>query len=150
MTGSAILISLKIGRQVYDITEADRFLDNGACIQILTQRGKYANWHYTTPMMTKKAIREISEFARVNHPHKYGECCTVFSLQNGHNEAYCEGMRVVFLKSGSLCEFVEYQHESRCKIRRCDTGKAMTATLNGIVPANTQIVGGTPPDGSGG
>lgn len=82
MTGSAILVSLKIGRQVYHITEADKFLDNGACIQILTKRGPFADWHHTTPTLTKKAEREIGAFSRVNHPHKYGASCTVFSLQN--------------------------------------------------------------------
>ena len=82
MTGSAILVSLKLGRQVYDITEADKFLENGACIQIITKRGPFANWHYTTPTLTKRATREIGAFARVNHPHQYGEGCTVFSLQN--------------------------------------------------------------------
>jgi len=82
MSGSAILVSLKIGRRVYDITEADKFLDNGACIQILTKRGPWAGWYETIPMLTKKAAREIGAFARVNHPHKYGAGCTVFSLQN--------------------------------------------------------------------
>jgi hypothetical protein len=82
MSGSAILVSLKIGRQVYDITEADKFLDNGACVQIITKRGPFDNWRYTTPIVTKKAMRGIGAFARVNHPHKYGSGCTVFSLQN--------------------------------------------------------------------
>ena len=53
--------------------------------------------------------------------------------------AYCAGMRVILLKSGSLCEFVEYRHGSRCVIRRCDTGKTMVATLAGIFPANGEI-----------
>ena len=82
MTGSAILVSLKMGRQVYDITDTDKFLDNGACIQIITQRGPFHNYHFATPVLTKKATREIGVFARVNHPHKYGAGCTVFSLQN--------------------------------------------------------------------
>lgn len=82
MTGSAILVSLKIGRMVYDITEADKFLDNGACIQIMTRRGPWSGWHRTIPVLTKTATHEIGAFARVNHPHCYGEGCTVFSLQN--------------------------------------------------------------------
>jgi hypothetical protein len=82
MSGSAILVSLKIGRQVYDITEDDKFLDNGACIQIITKRGPFDTWRHTTPILTKKAMREIGAFARVNHPHKYSSGCTVFSLQN--------------------------------------------------------------------
>jgi len=82
MSGSAILVSLKIGRQVYDITEADKFLDNGACVSILTKRGPFSDWHFTIPIMTKKALREIGAFIRVNHSHKYGAGCTVFSLQN--------------------------------------------------------------------
>lgn len=50
--------------------------------------------------------------------------------------AFCAEMRVMLLKSGSLCEFVEYLHGSRCTIRRLDTGKSMTATLAGIRPVD--------------
>ena len=80
-TNSNILIALKIGRQVYNITDYDKFLDNGACIQILTKQGPYI-WKQIVPKLTKKAIREISKFDRVNHPHKFHEGCTVFSLKN--------------------------------------------------------------------
>ncbi len=45
---------------------------------------------------------------------------------------YATGMPVRFLKSGSLCEFVEYLHRGQCRIKRADTGKEMIATLEGI------------------
>ena len=55
---------------------------------------------------------------------------------NGNKSAsvpcYATGMPVRFLKSGSLCEFVEYLHGGQCRIKRADTGKEMIATLKGI------------------
>jgi hypothetical protein len=81
MSDPAFLISIKIGRRVFNITEADKFLDNGACVSIITRRIWSGTWHTSTPLMTKKAMREIKAFRRVEHPHKYGSGCTVFSLQ---------------------------------------------------------------------
>jgi hypothetical protein len=81
MSDPAFLISIKIGRHVFNITEADRFLDNGACVQIMTRSIPFDTWDTSNPCMTAKAMREIKAFRRVEHPHKYGSGCTVFSLQ---------------------------------------------------------------------
>lgn len=75
------LVSLKIGRNGYEITENDRFLDNGACVMIVTQRAPNRGWRSFNPVMTKKALREISAFERVSRPSRFGEGCTVFSLR---------------------------------------------------------------------
>lgn len=75
-----VLISLRIGRRTYDITEADRFLDNGACVHILTQVRRQLVWSIEHQIMTKKALREIAHFTRVEHPHKFQGNCVVFSL----------------------------------------------------------------------
>lgn len=81
MSDSAFLLKLKIGRREFDITEADKFMDNGACVQIITRRIPAGSWNMTSPILTKKAIRDIGAFVRVPQPHKYGEGVTIFSLQ---------------------------------------------------------------------
>jgi len=83
MTGSAILTSLKINRHVYDITERDRFMDNGCCVQLITQSLEKAEWgRRPSPVLSKRAVKQIGAFSRVEVPHKYGEHVSVFTLQN--------------------------------------------------------------------
>jgi len=75
------LILLKIGRKEYPITEKDKFLDNGACVTLLTQHGPWGEWSYTVPILSQKAIREIGKFEHVPLPHNYGASCKLFSLK---------------------------------------------------------------------
>ena len=75
-----ILIVLKIRKEEYNITEKDKFLDNGKCIQIMTKKGPFRGWNYTTPLLTKKMEKEISKLNKVYHEHKHGTMCKVFSL----------------------------------------------------------------------
>lgn len=81
-TGS-IVLTIKVGRHSYDITSRDRFLDNGVCIQLLTQAKQRAQWgHYVTPLLSKRAVKEV-----MTHPikyvrHTYGESCRVFYVSN--------------------------------------------------------------------
>ena len=77
-----MLLNLKIGRNIYEITEADRFLDNGACIQLITQSKERVSWgHQQQPTLSKRAAREIDAFKRVYFSHHYGDGCKLFSLR---------------------------------------------------------------------
>lgn len=65
---------MKIGRNEYEITERDVFLDNGHCIQCLTKR-KMDGWFEIPIKLTKKAEKEL-----LSQPHtrtesdKYKNC----------------------------------------------------------------------------
>ncbi len=79
-----VLITLKIGRHSYDITEDDCFMDNGNCVQLITQSKEYAGWgRWANPVLSKRAIKEISKLDRVKHvdSDSYGHSVSVFTLQ---------------------------------------------------------------------
>ena len=47
-------MKLKIGRHEYDITENDIFLDNGCCVQLITQSKEPVRWgHQPHPVLSK-------------------------------------------------------------------------------------------------
>lgn len=72
---------LKIGRHEYDITEDDQFMDNKSCVQLLTQsKGSIDMGMRANPILSKRAIKELSVFTRVQHPHRYGNRVSVFSI----------------------------------------------------------------------
>ena len=75
-----IIIKLKIGRVTYDITAKDEFMDNGKCIQLLTQSNTGLWGRKPNPVLTKKAIKEISVFVRKQVAHDYDGKVDVFSL----------------------------------------------------------------------
>lgn len=74
---------LKIGRHTYTITEDDKFLDNGACVQLLTQSKEKGEWgRKPIPKLSKRAAKEISEYERVQVYHDYdSDFVTVFKLR---------------------------------------------------------------------
>lgn len=55
-------MQLKIGRHTYEITSKDLFLDNGACVQLLTQtlekKGKWES-KAPNPHLNAKNIKQI-------------------------------------------------------------------------------------------
>ena len=74
-------ITLKIKRSEYQITEKDRFLDNKACVQLITQSTEMGNWGMRlNPVLSKRAVKEIAAFERTEFSHQYGEGVSVFSL----------------------------------------------------------------------
>jgi len=80
---SAILTSIKIKRHVYNITESDRFMDNGCCVQLMTQTRENATWgRPPLPVLSKREVKRIGAFSRVEVPHQYGKHVSVFKLQN--------------------------------------------------------------------
>jgi hypothetical protein len=74
-------MELKIGRNLYQITEDDIFIDNGACVQLLSQSKEKSRWgRRPNPRLSKRAIKEISYFDRVDRKHNYSTDVSVFSL----------------------------------------------------------------------
>lgn len=76
------MITLKIGRHSYDITEEDQFLDNGALVQLVTQSKERSEWgNRPNPHLSKRAIKEIAKFDHVQHEHTYQTKFELFSLR---------------------------------------------------------------------
>jgi len=74
-------MNLKIGRHEYIITSKDRFMDNGACIQLLTQSKEKSKWgSIPTPVLSKRAIKEIKKYTKIQHQDHYETGTQIFSL----------------------------------------------------------------------
>jgi hypothetical protein len=75
-------MKLKIGRHEYEITGKDKFLDNGKCIQLMTQNknNRDAWGRASAPVLSQKAIRELLKYDRVGISHKHGEWIKMFRL----------------------------------------------------------------------
>lgn len=52
-------IEIKIGRDIKKIGKGDLILDNGACIQVVTQNGAFSGWHYAPLIMSKKLFKDL-------------------------------------------------------------------------------------------
>lgn len=75
------MIEIKIGRHKYTITRDDTFMDNGACVQLTSQSLERSSWgHRADPALSKRAIKEISKFNRIQLQHGYGDRVQMFSL----------------------------------------------------------------------
>lgn len=78
-----LMLTLKIGRHSYQIKEDDRFMDNGACVQLLTQsKEKYIYGQSQAPVLSKRAVAEISKFTHNPISHDYSNDIKIFSLSN--------------------------------------------------------------------
>ena len=74
-------MKLKIKRHEYDIDSGDSFMDNGACVQLLTQSKEKSGWgRRPNPVLSKKAIKEISKYDHIYHEHNYSSGVKIFSL----------------------------------------------------------------------
>jgi hypothetical protein len=49
---------VKIGRKHFLISEKDLFLDNGACMQLITQKIPVDAWSYTCPKLSKVLVKQ--------------------------------------------------------------------------------------------
>ena len=56
--GYDIMVKLKVGRNILDISENDLILDNGACYQIVTQKIGHG-FNKVTPRMSKKLFSDL-------------------------------------------------------------------------------------------
>lgn len=75
------MIELKIGRHTYQITSEDRFMDNGSCIQLLTQSKEKSVWRRRiSPKLSKAAEKIVNAHKHTLHEHRYCTPVKVFSL----------------------------------------------------------------------
>lgn len=75
-------MKLKIKRNEYEITSDDIFMDNNACIQLLSQSKELSNHgRKPNPVLSKRAEKEIKKFERVQLTHRYGSNVEVFKLK---------------------------------------------------------------------
>lgn len=54
-------VEMKINRYVKHIGKDDLILDNGACIQVVTQNGAFGEWGYCALAMSKKLFNELKK-----------------------------------------------------------------------------------------
>lgn len=74
-------INIKVGRHTYEIGSGDEFMDNGSCVQLVTQSKERSDWGHTpNPILSKRVIKEISVYDRIQKPHHYNSGVQVFSL----------------------------------------------------------------------
>ena len=80
------MLTLKIGRHEYQIQENDCFMDNGSCVQLLTQSKEKSFYGISpSPVLSKRAILEINKFIHNPVKHGYGQTVKVFSLSKNSN-----------------------------------------------------------------
>jgi hypothetical protein len=58
-------IKMKIGRYEKHIGKHDLILDNGACIQVVTQRGAWGMWDYAPLTMSKKLFKDLKKLCLI-------------------------------------------------------------------------------------
>ena len=82
------VMKLKIGRHTYSITREDVFLNNGKCVQLMTQ--KVPSPHYfsgeKTPILSKAAVKQLKKHPDVKEfdaSAQYHEGCTILRIKNG-------------------------------------------------------------------
>lgn len=78
MTDEKVL--MKINRYIKPIGKDDLILDNGACIQVVTQQGSWSAWDYSSLTMSKKLFKDLKTCAfifvdeertkKANEPYK--------------------------------------------------------------------------------
>lgn len=69
-----ILLTLKIGKSTYPITEKDKFCANTSSVVLLGQVK-------SNPELKAKHIKQINKFKRIEHKHEFGNLITIFSLK---------------------------------------------------------------------
>lgn len=57
MTDKKVL--MKINRYIKTIGKDDLILDNGACIQVVTQNGSWGDYNYAPLVMSKKLFKDL-------------------------------------------------------------------------------------------
>jgi len=75
-------MKLKIGRNEYEIACSDIFMDNGVCVQLMSQSKECASWgNSPAPILSQKAINQINKYDHVPQEHNYSTDVEVFSLK---------------------------------------------------------------------
>ena len=77
------MIELKIGRHRYEVTADDVFMDNGNCLQLLTQSKENSSFGKRAhPLLSKRTANEIDKFEKKQREHTYGNNVQIFNLVN--------------------------------------------------------------------
>ena len=65
-------MNIKIGRNTYDIVPGDKLMDNGACVQLLTQSKLKGSWGSSPhPVLSKAAFGKILAMPNLKkYPYK--------------------------------------------------------------------------------
>jgi len=75
-------MKLKIGRNEYEITCSDIFMDNGSCVQLMTQSKGRLSWGSSpSPVLSQKAIKQINKYDHLPQENNYGIDVEMFSLK---------------------------------------------------------------------
>lgn len=93
-------IELKLGHQIFKVSEKDLILDNGKVALLITQY-RTKNWSRFSPTMSKKMFKDLKKFGYLYTNDKlqehcqenYHSCCTLYAfniqrmLQDGYPAA---------------------------------------------------------------
>ena len=73
---------IKIGRHEYDIQAGDKFLDNGACVQLITQSKEKIEWgHQSSLVLSKKAWKKVLELPSYKkYPRKDNDKLYIYEI----------------------------------------------------------------------
>ncbi len=71
-------IEIKVGRHTYEITKKDKFMDNGAVVQLLTQSKENLTWgRRADPVLSKKLVKQLhQDYKKINV-----RSCDVYSVE---------------------------------------------------------------------
>jgi hypothetical protein len=80
-----IITELTLGRNTHKITELDRFLDNGICVQLVKQQPMKVRFGAQDTMtLSKDDVGRLAQFTQITHERHEYLChtskCRVFSL----------------------------------------------------------------------
>ena len=69
-----VKIELKIGRRICEIPEKDLVMDNGSCVQVVTQK-IFKGWLDYSPVMSKKMFKDMKRLGFLYTNDKLKELC---------------------------------------------------------------------------
>lgn len=74
-------VEVKIGRHTYDISSDDVFMDNGSCVQLVTQSKERLDWGVRpNPVLSKRAMVELAKFKCIHRETSRESWVKVFSF----------------------------------------------------------------------
>jgi hypothetical protein len=75
--------TIKCGRIVYELTDGDTVMDNGACLQLITRKIQ-KGWNSLTPKVSKVEFAKFKKCEKVSQltHHSYGDDVTLWVYTN--------------------------------------------------------------------
>lgn len=65
------LLTIKVGKEEYNIDEKSKFMDNGACVQLLIKDSTLRMTNIRSIRLPKREIKRLSKFLRVSIKSKF-------------------------------------------------------------------------------